>query len=214
MSYSTTTQIIAKEGWKYVTFTFLLWLFFMWIDFFEWVFFFLFVLTLYMFRNPERIPDEDDALAILAPSDGKIASIGKDENGYLKVSIEKSIFDVSLLRSPCGLSIEKTTKIHGLFLPSSDLLSNFLNERIFLTCKRRENVFHINIIAGLFSRKIDLFKTIGSLKVSQRCGLLVDGRVDILLPKDVRIKVALGDKVNAGQSILGYFSYDKVNDAS
>jgi len=35
------------------------------------------------------------------------------------------------------------------------------------------------------------------------------GTIELLLPVDTTIKVSLGDRVKAAQSILGYFCYNK-----
>lgn len=211
----TTTQLIAKEGWKYVAFTLALFLVALATGIFEWLFLVLFLVSVYLFRNPERIPVEDDALVILAPIDGKITAIEKIRNPLfekgecLKVTVESSFFDVSMVRSPCGVSVENTQRKHGLFLSPSHAHASVVNEQVLLTCKRRDKHLLMRIIAGTFSRKIELFKTRGPLKQGQRCGILVDGSVELLLPKDVRIKASMGDSVKAGESVLGYFSYDK-----
>jgi phosphatidylserine decarboxylase len=43
----------------------------------------------------------------------------------------------------------------------------------------------------------------------QRFGLICFGsRLDVYLPEDVEIKVAVGDKIKAGASIIGHFSMD------
>ena len=215
MNHGTTTHLIAKEGWKYIAFTGGLFLLALWFGIFTWFFLILLLLTVYLFRNPERIPAEDDPLAILSPIDGKICAIEKtkntlfDDHECLVVAIENSFFDVSLLRSPCGLSIEKSERHHGLFLSSSHPHAKVVNEQVLLTCKRRDHHLLMRCIAGMFSRKIELFKTRGPLKQGQRCGVLVDGRVELLLPKETRIKASLGDTMKAGESVLGYFSYDK-----
>jgi phosphatidylserine decarboxylase len=43
----------------------------------------------------------------------------------------------------------------------------------------------------------------------QRFGLICFGsRLDVYLPEDVEIKVAVGDKITAGASIIGQFPMD------
>jgi len=211
MKNNTTTQLIAKEGWKYFLVTLVLFLLSLWFDFLPWVFFAIVAITLYLFRNPERLPAEDDEMAILSPCDGTISSISKakqsDGKEYIKVEIQKSFLEVSMLRSPTKMSIQSTKRRHGLFLATNTELSKKLGERVTLVCKSIYSELFININAGRLSRKIELFKTVGPLKSSQRFGLLVEGDIELFLALDSRVKVAVGDKVKAGESVLGYFAH-------
>lgn len=214
MRNHTTTQIIAKEGWKYISLLAVALVLSCVFDFAVSLFFVLFVFTLFIFRNPERLPAEDDELAILAPCDGRIENIEKatyNSKDMIKIRIKKSLFDVSLLRAPTLLSINLTKRRFGLFLPTSSKLSKSLGERVQLECKGLFSDVVLIVNAGIFSRKIELFKTIGPLKSSQRFGILVEGTVELYISIDSRIKVALGDSVSAGESVLGYFAH-KGND--
>lgn len=215
MRNHTTTQIIAKEGWKYLTFLFVLFVLALIFDFVAFIFFIIFIFTLFLFRNPERLPAEDDEFAILAPCDGRIESIAKvnyKSVDMIKITIKKSLFDVSLLRAPTLVNINTTKRRFGLFLPTSSKLSKALGERVKLECKSVFSDVIMVINAGLFSRKIELFKTVGPLKSSQRFGILVEGSIDLYLSINSRIKVAVGDSINSGESVLGYFSH-KGNDS-
>ncbi|MDX1809421.1 MAG: phosphatidylserine decarboxylase [Sulfurospirillaceae bacterium] len=211
----TTTQLIAKEGWLCVSFFFILFVVSYCIGFLSWLFFLLLLLSAFIYRNFERIPAEDDKMSVLAPVDGKITNISKvvvkDKTEFLKVEIRKNILDASILRSPASVAFIKTKIIHGLFLEIENKLSKKLNERAILSFKSHFGVIVMIINGGLFARKIELFKKIGRLKFAERLGILVDGKVELLLPLSVRIKVNLGDKVKAGESVLGYFS-SKVED--
>lgn len=120
MKNNTTTQIIAKEGWKYLLFIFVVFLISLVFDLFSWVFLVILFFTAYMFRNPERLPAEDDDMAVLSPCDGNITSISKasyaDGKEYIKVEIQKTLIDASMLRAPTLMSIKKTVRKHGLML--------------------------------------------------------------------------------------------------
>jgi phosphatidylserine decarboxylase len=211
MKNSTTTQLIAKEGWKYLFFISVLFVLSLWFNFFSWVFFVILIFTAYLFRNPERLPAEDDDMAILSPSDGTISTISKakhiDGKEYIKVEIQKSLLEACILRSPTMMSLKSTNRRHGLFLPTTSSLSKKLGERVILKCKSSYSELFININAGVFARKIELFKTVGPLKSAQRFGLLVEGNIELYLPLDSRVKVAVGDEVKAGESVLGYFAH-------
>lgn len=213
MKNNTTTQIIAKEGWKYLLFLFVAFLVSLVFDFFSWVFLAGFLFTAYMFRNPERLPAEDDDMAVLSPCDGEITNISKVShiNGkeYIKVEIQKSILEASMLRAPTVMSIKETKRRHGLMLPGESLLKSKLGEKASLECSSKYNELFLIVRAGMFARKIELFKTVGPLKSAQRFGLLVDGNVELYLAVDTRIKVSVGDDVKSGESVLGYFAHQR-----
>jgi phosphatidylserine decarboxylase len=186
-------------------------------DFFSWVFLVLFILTAYLFRNPERLPAEDDDMAVLSPCDGTVSNISKalysDGKEYIKVEIEKTLLEVSMLRAPTLMSIKETKRRHGLMLANDSDLRDKLGERATVVCSSKYNELFININAGLFARNIELFKTVGPLKSAQRFGILVDGNIELYMALDTRIKVSVGDEVKAGESVLGYFAHQgEVND--
>lgn len=210
MKNFTSTQIIAKEGWKYLFALFILFLISLVIDYGEYFVFALFLFTAFLFRNPERLPSEDDELAILAPCDGVIKAIQKekfDGRDFVKITVKKSLLGVALLRSPTVLNIEKTKRRYGLFLSEKSPFQEALGEKVELTCKSQFADIILGIYAGMFSRKIEIFKTIGPLKSSQRFGLLVEGTIVLYVNLDSRIKVAVGDNIRAGESVLGYFAH-------
>jgi len=62
-------------------------------------------------------------------------------------------------------------------------------------------------IAGLIARRIICNIQPGDqVQRGQRFGLICFGsRLDVYLPTDIKLKVAVGDKVKAGTSILGQF---------
>ena len=215
MKNNTTTQIIAKEGWKYILFLLAAFLCSLVFDLFSWVFLVLLLFTAYLFRNPERLPAEDDDMAVLSPCDGNIIAISKSSylgKEYIKVEIEKNLLQASILRAPTLLNIAKTQRRHGLIL-SDSILREKLGERVGITCNSKYNELFLNITAGLFARKIELFKTVGPLKSAQRFGILVDGTIELYLALDTRIKVSVGDEVKAGESVLGYFAHQgEIND--
>ncbi|WP_333804709.1 phosphatidylserine decarboxylase [Sulfurospirillum sp.] len=211
----TSTQIIAKEGWNQIVFVFMVFLFSYALSFLPWIFFLIFGGTLYSYRNPERLQEEDDAHCIVAPIDGIITDISKiglrDGSEALRIVIRKSFWDVGVLRSPLAMEVVDIKKRFGLFLASSSPLFSQLSDRKTLTCKSAFASIKMVISAGLWSQKITLFSKLGSFKSGERLGFLRDGEVALLLPLDTRVKVSLNDEVKAGMSILGYLAY-KDND--
>jgi phosphatidylserine decarboxylase len=63
-------------------------------------------------------------------------------------------------------------------------------------------------VAGLIARRIACWvKTGDDVKAGQRFGLIRFGsRLDVYLPPDSRISAAPGQKVRAGETVIGYLS--------
>ncbi|MDR2635702.1 MAG: hypothetical protein LBC08_02605, partial [Campylobacteraceae bacterium] len=79
-----TTQIIAKEGWRNIAIVFAIFLLSCLADFGSHIMLVVLLVFIAIYRNPERIAEEDDPLAILAPIDGKIIAIETAENGFFE----------------------------------------------------------------------------------------------------------------------------------
>ncbi|MDD2384709.1 MAG: phosphatidylserine decarboxylase [Sulfurospirillaceae bacterium] len=207
----TTTQIIAKEGWSQSVFTLMLFVLSYTISCVPWFFFGIFIFTLFLYRNPERLYEEEDEYSFLSPCDGKIIDIQKvtlkEGTQKLSVVIQKSIFNVGILRAPMTLSILETHKRNGLFLPRTSPLALQLGEKNTLTCRSVFGEIKLVLRCGAWSQKMELIKSIGPLKLGQRFAFLNEGDVTLLLPLDARLKVSLNDDVKAGTTVLGYFDY-------
>ncbi len=212
------TEIIVKEGWKYLGFFSILFLFFFLAEsvIFSLIFLLAILLTAFVFRNPERIPYEFDELSFLSPIDGKVDYIGKVFEGiYFKkemllISVKSSLFDVSVQRNPLDLNIKKIHYTHGLNLDIKSSKAKLLNEKIDVIASSFEKDILITSIVGKCAKKIyticDNFKKV---KKGDRYLLLIDGKVELYLPLECRVKVVFGEKVKAGESILGYFLNEK-----
>lgn len=175
-----------------------------------------FCLTLfitYFFRNPERvIPEEENA--VVAPADGVIIYLGQAREEHLdaemtKISIFMSVFNVHVNRSAISGRVVETFYTRGKFLDVRDERATFENERAGLVL---ENPAGIRIavvqVAGLIARRIVCYlHKDDTVKRGERYGLIRFGsRLDIYLPPDADIRVAVGDKTVAGETVLGYLS--------
>ncbi|MDR2080433.1 MAG: phosphatidylserine decarboxylase [Campylobacteraceae bacterium] len=206
----TTTQIIAKEGWKVCGIAFMLFLLAVWANFAAFFMFVVLLFLLFVYRNPERIAAEDDPLAILAPIDGKITaieSVEKDGGKFLYVRIRSLPFDVSMVRSIISANLINIKITHGLSLPPNKKEAQKLNEQLEMNCIFQNSQFSIRIIAGVLARKIYFAKSKGFLKSCERIAFVTDGIVELFLPFDSRIKLSMGDYVKGGESVIGYFAY-------
>jgi len=164
----------------------------------------------YFFRNPHRFPPEGEN-NVLAPADGVIIYLGNAPETHLgiemlKVSIFMSVFNVHINRVPVSGRILDTFYVQGKFLDARDERATFENEQngIILETAKGEKVVFVQV-AGLIARRIISYPRKGdSLQRGQRYGLIRFGsRVDVYLPKGIDLKVALGDRTVAGETILG-----------
>ncbi len=165
----------------------------------------------WFFRDPERTtPASQDGL--ICPADGKVILIEEvDDQEYLmgrarKVSIFMNVFNVHVNRIPCKGQIEQIIPRPGKFY-SADSSKAALHNEICATLLTSERGPRIAVVqmAGLIARRIICWLESGdSVRAGQRFGLIRFGsRVDLYLPLDTQIDVKVGDKVKAGETILG-----------
>ena len=167
------------------------------------------------FRDPNRIPPEGDAL-VLAPADGKVVAIVKEhekgedaEAQATRVSIFLSIFDVHVNRAPIKGSVEKVQYQSGKFHAAYREDASTGNEQNAVRIvDPRGKSLNVVQIAGLVARRIICYVKEGqALERGERFGLIMFGsRVDLFLPPDCTVEVAEGQRVRAGETIIGRFS--------
>lgn len=156
------------------------------------------IALIFIYRNPERTVHTNQN-EFLAPVDGKINSIDiKDGKRYIYIDV--SLCNVHLLRSPIDANLKVTEHIKGLNLPSFKYKAKKLNERMILDFGKLK----VSLLSGLFNRALE-FKDINSLSKGERIGVFLDGTVMIELSNDEKIFVKIGDKVKAGETVLGAF---------
>lgn len=189
------TIVFGLLGWGFLTF----------------VLFALTLFTVYFFRNPERlVPDE--AGAVIAPADGQVIFVGEvDEPRYfhgpaLKISIFMNVFDVHVNRFPCDGKVVDSFYNKGEFLNASLDKASLENEQsgLLIETDNGQQVLCVQI-AGLVARRIVSYPEIGDqLKRGMRYGLIRFGsRVDLYLPTSTQVRVRVGERTVAGESIIG-----------
>ncbi|MBI5188417.1 MAG: phosphatidylserine decarboxylase family protein [Nitrospirae bacterium] len=174
---------------------------------------FFFGLTIFMaffFRDPERKIPEGEGLFV-SPADGKVILI-KDvyEEDYLEADIlEISIFmspvNVHVNRAPCDGIVESVVHASGKFLLAFKHEASLQNENITMLLNTKYGKILVRQVAGFLARRaVCNAKPGDTLKKGQRYGIIKFGsRLDVYLPKDTKIMVKLGDKVKAGETVIG-----------
>ena len=158
------------------------------------------------FRDPDRTPPAGEGL-ILAPADGKVVAIVKDaEGGTTRVSIFLSLLDVHVNRAPIHGLVEKVQyqpgKFHAAFRENASQDNEQNAVRLVDTTGKSLNIVQI---AGLLARRIICYVKEGeTLERGQRFGLIMFGsRVDLYMPPGATVEVAKGQRVRAGETIIG-----------
>ena len=184
-----------------------------------------FTLTLwciYFFRNPSRKTPILSGLnknnLIISPADGKVIEIsqitpsediGLPEGKWTRICVFMNVFDVHVNRSPMSGQITYKNYIPGSFINASLDKASEENERLILNMDtdNGKKIAFVQI-AGLVARRIICDVDIGhSLKAGEVFGLIRFGsRVDIYFPSEVSVMVLKGQKMIAGETIIGDFS--------
>jgi len=165
----------------------------------------------YFFRDPDRVTPVLEG-GVVSPADGKVIKVERLENTHFakgpcqKVSIFMSIFNVHVNRIPFDGRVVKIAYYPGKFFSANlDKASRF-NEHnaVHLETENGQTLCFVQI-AGLVARRIICRIQEGDDVVrGRRFGLICFGsRLDVYLPVDTHITVAVGDVISAGTSLIG-----------
>jgi phosphatidylserine decarboxylase len=169
------------------------------------VFFFLGMVIMLFFRDPDRKIPEGEKL-ILSPADGRVIKIDEvSDHDHPRLSIFLSIFDVHVNRAPVSGTVRSLEyhpgKFHSAF-KNEAMTENQKNEIEFETSAGIVKMYQV---AGSIARRTIFHHKIGdNLRAGQRIGLIRFGsRVDLILPTGSRINVKLKQRVIGGKTIIG-----------
>jgi phosphatidylserine decarboxylase len=166
---------------------------------------------LQFFRDPPREVPSDPA-AVVSPADGRIVEVSRSEDPYLKrealkISVFMNVFNVHSNRSPADGVVKQRWYFGGAFVNAALDKASLQNERNALWIERGDGSDVTCVqVAGLIARRILCYVEPGArLARGQRFGFIRFGsRVDLYLPPDAEVKVAIGDKVYAAESVLAW----------
>jgi phosphatidylserine decarboxylase len=169
------------------------------------------VFTTWFFRNPSRTIPQAPGV-IVAPGDGKVIAIEEEfEPRYVKdksirLSIFLNVFDVHVNRIPYAGTIEDVQYQPGCFIPANKPEACVRNEQNALMIRTASGAKILCVqVAGLIARRIVCWVSPGDrVERGERFGLIRFGsRMDTFVPAGTRLRVAVGDRVKGGETILG-----------
>lgn len=203
--------IIAREGWPFLGGALAVTLLVHVLAGWAWAlpFWLIALFVLQFFRDPAReVPG--DAKSVLSPADGRIVVIEPARDPWLnretlKISVFMNVFNVHSNRSPVDGEVVQRWYHPGKFINADLDKASTENERCALHLRKADGQDITCVqVAGLIARRILCYVDAGDRLVrGQRYGFIRFGsRVDLYLPKDVRVKVGVGQKVSATSTIL------------
>jgi phosphatidylserine decarboxylase len=203
--------LLAREGWPFLGLSLGIALLATYLAGWAWAapFWLVFIFVVQFFRDPPRaIPGDEKS--VLSPADGRIVAIEPTRDPWLnrdalKISVFMNVFNVHSNRSPVDGEVKARWYHAGEFVNAVLDKASVENER---------NALHIRSasghditcvqVAGLIARRILCYVEGGArLARGERYGFIRFGsRVDLYLPTDVKVKITIGDKVQATTTVL------------
>jgi phosphatidylserine decarboxylase len=166
----------------------------------------------YFFRDPDAQVPAGHGL-IVSPGHGTVDVIDETDEPTVmggrcrRVSIFLSVFNVHVQQAPVAGTVTLVRHTPGQFLNALKLESAALNENVLIGFQTSEPAcgpLAIKLITGLIARRIIPWVQAGDIVAKgERVSLIQFGsRVDIYLPLQAKIAVALGDRVVGGETIV------------
>ena len=171
----------------------------------------LFLFLLNFFRDPERSPEGDDQ-ALITPADGRVIIVkSMQEDRFLsapatQISIFMSPLDVHVNRIPIDGEIQSVQYHPGKYFAAYSDKASLDNEQNAVVMRARDGRSLAFVqIAGFLARRIVCRLTEGEQRArGERMGMIKLGsRVDVFVPGGFDVAVKVGDRVRAGETILG-----------
>ncbi len=169
----------------------------------------LWIFIISFFRLPSRTLTINDS-QIICPADGKVVVIEEtvDEEYFkgkrLQVSIFMSPLNVHVNRNAVSGEVTYSKYHAGKYLAAWHPKSSTENERHSMVYQVGHNEILVKQIAGAVARRIVNYLGEGMVvKQGEEMGFIKFGsRVDVLLPVTAKVKVAMGEKVKGGVTVL------------
>ena len=171
--------------------------------------------ALLFFRNPSRTCDAEPTVAC-SPADGKVIKIADSPQDMVdrglprQISIFMSVFNVHVNRAAIAGSLTEYSYNPGRKISAFKEKASLENEQNLSIWEGPAGRIGLKQIAGLVARRIVFDHKQGdTVARGQRIGLIRYGsRVDVFIPENATVLVAVGDSVRAGESPIARLAGD------
>jgi phosphatidylserine decarboxylase len=166
--------------------------------------------TVFFFRDPDRTSTESPE-RILAPADGRVVAVEVcEEPRHLlgqarRIAIFMHVGNVHVQRTPSRGQLVWTRHQPGRWLPAWSVRAARENEQRWYAFRGEQGDFTVVQVAGLLARRTRCWLQAGQVYPrGARLGLIALGsEVDVYLPLSVAVSVQVGDRVRAGETVIG-----------
>ena len=166
--------------------------------------------NLAFFRNPRRSIPPGERL-VVAPADGRVVEVAEveDPGGFVgpawRIAIFLSIFNVHVNRVPLAGKVRALRRSGSQFLAAFNPKASERNVQARIDLEAADGTRAAVVqITGLIARRILCYAREGDrLERGEPFGLICYGsRVELYLPRSAEIRVARGDRVRGGTTVL------------
>jgi phosphatidylserine decarboxylase len=170
----------------------------------------------FFFRDPERVSPREAATQdlVLSPADGRVMVAGPavpaaaPPGDWQQISIFLSPMDVHVNRIPASGRVTRVIYTPGRFLPAYRHDAASVNERSEIWIDHHGQPIVARQVVGVLARRVVCRVQIGAdVHAGERFGIMKFGsRMDVFLPTTATIKVAVGQMVRGGESVIAVLS--------
>ena len=168
----------------------------------------------WFFRDPERFPPEDRE-GWVSPADGRVVEVCSSEHPFTGrctvVGVFMSPLDVHVNRMPCNGTLSYMEYVPGKKLMAFNPKASLENERFLMGFETGSGKGMTVQIAGFLARRIVCSRKKGEvISRGERFGMIKLGsKVDLYLPEGMIPAVKKGEKVRAGETVMGVRKKDE-----
>src|SRR5262249_36012284 len=162
----------------------------------------------FFFRDPERHPPAVPG-AVLSPADGRVTDAGREVTDPFvgpaqEVSIFLSPLDVHVNRAAVTGRVVDVQYQPGPFR-AAYRPEAAENERVSIAIEGDAGRVVMRQVAGVLARRIVCRLSPGDrVEAGERFGMIKFGsRMDVVMPARARLQVGVGDRVRAGETVVG-----------
>jgi phosphatidylserine decarboxylase len=147
---------------------------------------------------------------VLSPADGRVLVAGAADpaaappGDWRQISIFLSPMDVHVNRSPVSGRVTKVDFRRGKYLPAYHRDAASANERSEVWVDHQGVAVVFRQIVGILARRVVCrVKPGAELRAGERFGIMKFGsRMDVFVPAAAELRVAVGDKVVGGETVI------------